>query len=201
MKKKVLITILFIAIINSLSAQLAIGPKIGLNISKEVSGVEPIDESVNFKKGLNIGVFGKYKFNGKLGIQTELLYSQQGLRNNVSVSDVEGMIIADNYNILSHYLNVPVLLKYYPFKYFYIEAGPQFGYCFEAKISSDDYLSDGNISFGYNKVDSYLVGGIGVDIGCGLSINARYNHGFNHTLLSSKWKNRVIQLSLSYNLF
>ena len=199
MKKLVLIISLLVIVINSISAQFTIGPKVGLNISKEYYGMEPIDEEVDFRNGFTAGAFGRYKINDKFDIQTELLYSQQGFKNNIQTMDYGGITIVDGYKMLSHYLNIPVVLKFYPFKHIYVEAGPQVGFCLNTNVSSD-YI-DENFDINYNTVDFSLAGGIGVNIGYGLSVNARYNHGFMHTLPDSKWKNRVIQFSLSYDLW
>ena len=198
MKKTAFIIALFIVAINSASAQFTIGPKVGLNISKEYFGKEPIDEDVAFITGLNAGMFGRYEISNRFGIQTELLYSQQGYKYNIPLMDYGGKTILDGYKRLSHYLNIPVLLKYYPLKRVYIEAGPQIGFHLNSKLSPEE-LEDID-ELGYNTVDFSLAGGIGVNIGYGLSVNARYNHGFTKTLKGSDWKNRVIQISLAYDL-
>lgn len=78
MKKTFLMIALLIIVLNNLSAQFIIGPKVGLNVSKEYYGIKAIDEEIDFRTGLNAGVFGKYKINDILDIQAELLYSQQG---------------------------------------------------------------------------------------------------------------------------
>ena len=188
--KKIIITIaLFISVITISSAQFTIGPKAGLNLSKEHFGENAIDEDIKFKQGLNIGIFGKYMMNDKLGIQAELLYSQQGHKSNISLLDYGGNLTQNGnltqigYKSSSHYLNIPFVLKFYPLKRIFIEAGPQVGYCFKSK------------NMKYKTIDFSLAGGIGIDIGYGLNVSARYNHGLTHTL-----KNRVLQFSLTYDL-
>ena len=197
MKKIAFIIVLLIVVINSISAQFVVGPKVGLNISKEYFGEKFIDEDVKFKTGLNVGVFGKYDVSNKFDIQTELLYSQQGLKVNIPLADYGGTMI-EGYKVSTHYLNIPVLLKYYPFKRIYIEAGPQVGFCLDSKLSHE--YSNG-ISLDYSTTDFSLAGGIGINIGHGLCVNARYNHGFTRTIFNTDWKNRVIQLSLTYDLW
>ena len=197
MKKTFLIIALLIIVLNGLSAQFVIGPKVGLNVSKEYFGEHLIDDEVDFRMGLNAGVFGKYKINTIFDIQAELVYSQQGFKNNILV-DIDGTAITEGYKTLSHYLNVPVLLKYYPIKRFYIEAGPQVGFCLDYKLSA------GNIDVNdidYNTVDFSLAGGIGVCVGYGLTANVRYSHGFTKTVPDADWKNRVILFSLAYDLW
>ena len=201
MKKIILIIALFISIINIANAQFTIGPKLGLNISKEYVGIEGIDETVDFKNGINAGIFGKYMMSDKFDIQAELLYSQQGYKCNIPLVDYGGIAITDGYKLSSHYLNIPLLLKYYPLERIYIEAGPQAGFCFSTKVSPIENKDDITLNRDYNTVVFLLVGGVGVDIGYGLSLNARYNHGLTHTLPNTTWKNRVIQISLLYDLW
>lgn len=197
--KKTIFIIAFLAVISHVSAQFTIGPKIGLNISKE-HGEKLLDEDVDFRTGFNAGVFGRYEIGNKFDIQAELLYSQQGYKSDLPVIDYGGTKIFNRYKVLSHYLNVPVILKYYPVKNLFIEAGPQIGFCIDSKISPEDKDLE-KLDIPYNTVDFSLAGGIGVYLGQGFSFNARYNHGFTETMEKSKWKNRVIQLSLTYDLF
>ena len=60
MKKTALVIALFI-VVSNVSAQFTIGPKVGLNLSKEYLGIKAFDEDTDFKSGLNAGVFGKYR--------------------------------------------------------------------------------------------------------------------------------------------
>lgn len=198
--KKIVLIIALILIVNNVSAQFTIGPKVGLNVSKEYFGKKAVDDDVDFRMGLNAGVFGRYKISRKFDIQAELLYSQQGYKHDISLVDIGGSVIVDGCKVLSHYLNVPVLLKYYPIKNLFIEVGPQIGFCFDSKIPSE-YKGMDDFDLDYNTVDFSLAGGIGVYLGYGLSFDVRYNHGFTKTVKSSEWENRVIQFSLAYDLF
>ncbi len=204
MKKAFLIIALLVIVLNSISAQFVVGPKVGLNISKEHFGKKAFDEDVDFRTGLNAGVFGRYEINNIFDVQAELLYSQQGFKRDVPLINYNGIAITEGYKTLSHYLNVPVLLKYYPIKLLYIEAGPQIGFCLNSKLSWENKEIDeelNNLKLDYNTVDFSLVGGIGVHVGYGLTANVRYSHGFTKTLSDSDWKNRVIQFSLAYDLW
>ena len=202
MKKTALIIALFV-VVNSVSAQFTIGPKMGLNISKEYFGLKGLDEGIDFKAGFNVGVFGKYEVNHKFDIQAELLYSQQGFKHNIPLTDYGGTVFLNGYKISSHYLNIPLVLKYYHLKRLYIEAGPQVGFCLSSKIHPGYKMIEGDFKKDYNTTDFSLVGGIGADIGYGLSVNARYIHGFTDTQKLSKLnvQNRVIQISLAYDLW
>jgi len=199
MKRIIFVIALFI-IVSNVSAQFTIGPKVGLNLSKECLGIKAFDESNNYKKGLNAGIFGKYEINDKFDIQTEFLYSQQGYESDIPLVDYGGTVYEGTFKILSNYINIPVALKYYPFKRFYIEAGPQIGFCLDSKISPGDIEVKDIFDMDNNTVFS-MVGGAGFNIGYGLSLNARYNHGLTKTYSESDLKSRIFQFSLTYDLW
>jgi hypothetical protein len=205
MKRTILVMMLFIAVSSSVSAQFLIGPKVGLNRTKEYYGRKILDEDVDFRTGLNAGIFGKYVLSELFDVQAELLYSQQGYKSNVPLTDIGGNAIVGGYKALSHYLTVPVLLKYYPFTRIYLEAGPQVGFCLDYKYSSGHKEYDKALKAqdtDYNTVDFSLTGGLGFYNGYGLSVNARYIHGFTKTRPQYlDGKNRVIQFSLAYDLW
>ena len=62
------------------------------------------------------------KFTDKVGIQADLLYSQQGAEFDAGEFDLS-------------YVNIPVVLKYYLVQGLNIQAGPQFGFVVDDKIS------------------------------------------------------------------
>ena len=197
MKKNILAIVLIISVNNIASAQFIIGPKVGLNISKEYyAGIELVNagnEDIKYKTGINIGIFGKYVMGSRFDLQAELLYSQQGFKQNISLADYGGIIDVDEYKFSSQYFNIPLILKFYPLKSIYIEVGPQVGLYLKSTSGFVGYSRD------YKTMDFSLIGGIGTNIGYGLSINARYNHGLTQ-ILPSDWKNRVFQISLTYDL-
>ena len=203
MKQTILIIALLIVVANNAFSQFTVGPKAGLNLTKEYAGQKMFDEHQNSKTGLNLGLFGCYEMNDKLDLQVEMLYSQQGYKTDIALIDWNGEMMT-SVKASSHYLNVPLLLKYYPFKRFYIEAGPQIGFCLDSSFLSENDEMNGvlkEMDADYHKVDFSLAGGLGFHIGKGFSINVRYNHGFTKTLNESLWKNRVIQFSLAYDLW
>lgn len=205
MRKLILTVALLVTIIGSTFAQFTIGPKVGLNLAKVYAGKEGLDEDIDFKTGLNVGIFGRYEINERFAIQPEVLYSQQGYKSHINLFDHLGYPIGEyGYKASSHYVNIPILVKYYPLKRFYVEAGPQVGFCVSSDFSADDNELESiikKLDTDYNTVDFSLTGGVGFHLGYGLSVNVRYNHGFTKTLNESLWKNRVISFSFSYDLW
>jgi hypothetical protein len=201
-KKVTLLAISLMLVTFQASAQFTIGPKAGLNVSDVHFDYSVMNDNVKFRNGLNVGVFGDYYLNNRFDVQAELLYSQQGYKNTVPVTDFGGTTIIDGFKSLKHYLNIPMLIKFYPIKRFYLEAGPQVGFRLGHNYSTaekawDDILNES--ASGKIAADFALAGGVGVRIGNGFSVNARYCHSLSKES-EFAYKNRVIQFSLAYDL-
>src|SRR6476620_8953489 len=91
-------------------AQFTVGIKGGPNITK-VDGKAFKDE---FRYGYHLGGFAEIGLGGKLGIQPEVLWSQNQTRVDSSFSDVyENSLQISNYqDVTLNYLSIPVLLNY-----------------------------------------------------------------------------------------
>jgi len=129
------------------------------------------------KTGFHGGIFLGLKFNDKIALQPELLYSQQGAK-------------FDSDKIELNYVNVPVVLKYYLIQGLNIQAGPQFGFIV------DDNLGD---AFDKKPVDVSGLLGAGYDLPMGLRIDARYHFGFTAIGEDTDSKNGVFSLALGYS--
>jgi hypothetical protein len=127
-KKVTLLAISLMLVAIQASAQFTTGLKAGLNVSDVHFNHSVMNDDVKFRNGLNVGVFGNYYLNDRFDVQAELLYSQQGYRNTIPMTDLGGTVISDGFKSLKHYLNIPVLIKFYPLKRLYLEAGPQVGF-------------------------------------------------------------------------
>ena len=180
MKKIILIAI--IVTLNSFvfgQAKIALGIKGGLNFSKlDVSNV-----TSSAKTGYHAGAYALFKF-AKIGIQPEVIFSQQG-----SVVDLEEWD--------SKYLNIPLILKYYMIAGVNLQVGPQFGFLSKAELDGQDVkdlLKSSDIS---------LALGFGWDAPFRLSFDARYNLGLskiNDEPGSETIKNQVFQISVGFSL-
>jgi len=161
-------------------AKIALGIKGGLNFSKvDISNV-----TSSGKTGYHGGVFALFKF-AKIGIQPEIIFSQQG-----SVVDLEDWD--------SKYVNIPIILKLYLAAGVNLQLGPQFGFLSKAELDGQDIkdlLKSSDISAAL---------GIGWDALFRLTFDARYNLGLsnnNDDSGSETIKNQVFQISVGYKLF
>jgi hypothetical protein len=179
-------------------AQVAIGIKGGLNLSKVdiKAGASNIDN----RTGFNGGVFALFKVS-KIGIQPEILFSKQG-----STFQFDG----NDYEANFDYINVPIILKLYLAAGLNLQVGPQFAFTSTSEIvetvNGVNNTQDAKDLFD-KKSDLAVALGAGWDLPFGLTIDARYNIGLSDVQFQPananepiNFKNQVIQVSLGYKL-
>ena len=138
------------------SQELDLGIKLGSNFAS-ISGAQQGSSS---RIGIQAGLFAGIKFNDKVGINLDVLYSQQGADFNAGAFDLT-------------YVNLPIVLKYYLVSGLHIQLGPQFG------VLIDESLYE-TLTNDYKEiVESQISGiiGVGYDLPFGLRIDGRYNFG------------------------
>lgn len=149
------------------------------------------------------GLFGHISY-AKLFFQPELLYSMRG------------MLTKENYVIKRqfHYVSIPLLIGFKPFKKFSIMAGPELGRLIYATSKNDPRGKDVTKYVDHrNSID--LDFGLAWALNSKLAIEARYVHGLTplyDIYLSGRYPttitgksdedgyNRVLQLGLTYRL-
>lgn len=186
--KKIIITSFFLlaTMYTFAQAQLAIGIKAGPNFAK-LDGSSPQGTFEN-RTGYHFGAFGLIKLT-KIGIQPEILFSQQGSKIKTNTGDFDA-----NFS----YINIPVIVKLYTIAGINLQAGPQFGFLSRAEIE------DQNVKDAVKSSDVSLALGAGWDLPFGLTLDARYNLGLSkiddNDPNLSKIKNQVWQVSVGYKL-
>ncbi|MBX2966763.1 MAG: PorT family protein [Cyclobacteriaceae bacterium] len=187
------INLLFFVLLLSASAAVAqvefsAGLKGGLNFAKLDGQMADFSGTLKNKTGFHGGAFALIKFS-KIGIQPEVIFSQQGSTFRVSTDNFDG-----NFD----YINVPVILKLYTVAGINLQAGPQFGFLNRAEIDNYDYKGS------FKNSDLSVALGVGWDLPFGLTIDARYNLGISEIEDDPAYeavKNQVIQVSLGYKIF
>lgn len=143
------------------------GPKAGLNISGMIR--RPAGVGNRFRYGFNAGGFLAYRFHSGFALQTEVMYSQQGVRSYRRLPAFRQLKL--------DYVNIPLLAKFYPVEKFYIELGPQLAINVYAREKNWVTGRTTNISAQMNDLAVDAVVGIGYDMNCGFIMGARYNVG------------------------
>lgn len=177
--------------------QFAVGIKAGPNFAS-LNRDESPGENYKNRTGFHAGAFALIKLT-KIGIQPEVVFSQQGSTFKYSGSPD----LKSNFS----YVNIPIMIKLYTIAGINIQAGPQFGILTSAK--QEDYnvttgkITEDNIKDDMKKSDVSLALGLGWDLPFGLSIDGRYNWGLsdiNSGASASSIKNQVWQFSIGYKL-
>jgi hypothetical protein len=181
-------------------AQLAIGIKAGPNFST-IDTKSSAGENYKNRAGFHGGAFVLIKA-AKIGIQPEIIFSQQGSKVEIDSKDFES-----NFS----YVNIPIILKLYTVAGINIQAGPQFGFITNAETPVQDQLNPGSykvedVKDKMKSSDFTVALGLGWDLPFGLTIDARYNLGLSKiydkapSQQTEDAKNQVFQLSLGYKL-
>lgn len=117
------------------------------------------------------GVFYHHEINKAWCIQPEVLYAGEGQK---FTNDL------DQKRVLAlNYLQVPVMVQYFPVKHLYFEFGPQVSFLLDAKAKdvNTDHNDVNNLSVNYRKAEFGVNAGVGVNVNNNFGIYGRYNLG------------------------
>ena len=145
------------------SQKITIGVKGGLNLY-HIQGA-----NYDTKLGFNAGLLGHIHLSKMVAFQPEIVYSQQGAKQNVA--NTTGKIHLN-------YVNVPLMFQYMFDNGFRLQAGPQVGFLVNAKYKLNNASTD--IKNNYKTVDAGVDAGIGyVHPPSGFGVDARYVFGLS----------------------
>lgn len=144
------------------TGQTTVGVKAGVNIASlsAYSGRSRISG--------HGGLFIHYSINKNWCIQPELLFSGEGQR--YFSNAVEHTYALD-------YIQLPVMLQYYPVANVYVEAGPQFGILISAHDKVDQRNGHTNVKGDFTAAQLAIAFGVGLQITEEITLYGRYNFG------------------------
>lgn len=198
MKKKMMMMAIALMAAMSASAQneegqLTLMPKAGLNLVT-LTG----DSDEKFRATYVVGFEAEYGVNDNLGLVAGIQYSDQGSR--------------EEYNGITNklkfgYINVPLMVQYYPVKGLALKTGAQLGFITSKKAVYDgmkidfDKLYDiTGMPSDFRHFDIAIPMGISYEY-ANFVIDARYNLGLIGVFKNeSKYRNSVFQFTLGYKL-
>lgn len=191
--KRFVLSMVAAAVAMLATAQWSVAPKAGVNWSK-VNFPETYGGNPSSLMGFNIGAAATYQINKWLDVQGELLYTMRGFDwDDLQVTDDGGNIFEEGVKVRQHYLEIPVLLKFFPCTGFNLQAGPQLG--IPLKYDGGLAVADGDKV----PVDFGLVFGLGYESAMGIFVDARYTLGLTSTVKDMPdWQNRTIGLTVGY---
>ncbi|MFH6999221.1 porin family protein [Flavobacterium sp. FlaQc-57] len=162
MKRIILAAIAVMAFGFTNAQQTRFGVKGGLNLTSFAGGNYYDSKSL---VGFQVGGFAEIKIIERLAIQPEVLFSTQGAKQEVGMTDFDTKL---------NYINVPVLAKFYITKQFTVEAGPQIGFLVSAKNNGNDAKD------GFKSVDTGFNFGAGYNFTENVSVGLRYTVGLSN---------------------
>lgn len=195
MKKISLVIILMVmSVAGFCQVQVAVGIKGGPNFAN-INTESTLGENYKSRTGFHAGAFTLFKFT-KVGIQPEILFSQQGTTVEFNSQNLE-----QNYS----YINIPIMLKLYTVAGINLQAGPQFGFVSKAEVETlvNNVKVTSDVKDELKGSDLSLALGAGWDLPFGLTIDARYNLGLskiNDGNNSPDAKNQVFQVSVGFKI-
>ena len=148
------------------------------------------DGETEQRHGFHVGFYGESFISESFSIQPELMYSQQGYQ----ITNSSG-----TFTQKLDYINFPLMLKAYPSKNFFLEAGPQIGLAISHKEEYDGLFS-GSQQYDPNNFDWGMNFGGGFKTNSGISLGVRYHLGLGDLYDEGKAQNRVLQFSLGIDL-
>jgi hypothetical protein len=180
---------------------LKFGAKAGVNFANLSTNYSSLDETSEntMKIGFHVGGLVEIKFSEKFALQPELLYSAQGTTTESSSNDFGFGSSSSESKLSLGYINVPIMVKFYPIEKLFIEAGPQVGFLISAKEKSEgtttitytngegmevteteSFDTETDMKDFYKSIDFGINFGVGYEFTENLFANVRYNLGLSN---------------------
>lgn len=185
--KKCLLSTLAIMLIfsgSSFAQGWSAGVKAGATFAT-VNGVQ----AAKTRTGVMAGAFVERSINNWFSVQTELLWSQQGFKQNLA---------NQHYKTHLNYINMPVITKYYMVGGLNLQLGAQFGYLVTAEERG---AARSTLKTAINKFNSDIVVGLAYDFCFGMIIEGRYCMGLNNLQnidMGQQLRNSTLQVGLGW---
>jgi len=194
LKRIILILLLSIGLNTTAQNEFKFGAKAGFNYSGfNVNGSSSYSDGY----GYQFGIIGEYKFSNSFSLQPEVIYIlKKGGRGTPSAFFPRGLITSE-----LTYIDIPINGKYYFFKGFAAEFGPQLDILINEETSIDFYddsQSGSFVNFETNGIQFSLNLGISYLITDKYLLQFRYSYGLSNVYKDLEAKNTVFAFSVGY---
>lgn len=196
--KKIIFTILTVAILTTSYAQVNFGIRGGLNLS-DYSNLDS-----DKKTDLYFGVLLSIKLGDLYTLQPELIYSKEGVKLKGEYNRINSNTITANF------FSLAMINKFSVANKAHIVVGPYFDIRMDENVDYNNNNNNYYYDSATNGVDIGFIVGLGFDVTKNLTLEARFKQGFIDTFnvdrldsnnrynnLNSH-KNQVIQLGIAY---
>ena len=155
-----------------------------------------------------VSIQAQWSLGGKAGIncfdmQAELFYSARGYTDDeFYLTDESGAVISNTYTCRTHYLDIPVLVKFFPCNRLNVQFGPQLGIGLSLSDKWKGINNDYSI-YRDSAVDFSLAFGLGYEFNFGVFVDARYTLGLTKTIreVVKGFQGRNISLAVGYRVY
>lgn len=206
------IVFLFLASVQRSNAQAAIfvflfGKKVAsesfylsLKIGGHLSTITNLSDESKYRFGMQFGMLTNVVISDDFLIVPEISFLSQKGAKNLPFTTSENMYLDSlltgvaNYEIMTNYIDVPVIFRYYVAEKFYVGGGPYFSWMTFAKNlyyntppGYDELDISRSVIYDYNRIDY----GLAVELGWspkregrrdGINLSLRYSYGFANVL-------------------
>lgn len=207
MIKKLLLLIAVLVLTQTLSSQVVVGVKGGVNYVNFSGNTAEVNSSLynrTYRLGYHFGFYGKLPLGHRFSARTELLYSEKGYKTETTGKE----------SLHIHYLNLPLLLEFELVKKLTLLAGPEFGCLLFANYKTDSATIFISKKKWINRFDFEVAAGASYMLSDKITLEARFTQGitpatdpysgftdhFASPLENLAFWNRAFQLSLAYRL-
>ena len=192
---------------------------LSLKIGGHLSYLTKIDQEAKYKFGMQFGMLAHIVLSDDFIIVPEIAFlSQKGAKNLTYISadniHLDSLLTGiTHYEILTNYMDVPVIFRYYVGEKLYIGGGPYFSWLTSAQNyynntppAYDELDIFRSVQYDYNKIDF----GLSVEMGWspkrvsrhdGMTLSLRYSYGFANVLKNhpnGMISNSVVQGAVSF---
>ena len=182
MKKILLMAAVAVMSVGSALAQFNFGAKAGFDLTN----FNGSDLTNGMKPSYSVGVFAEYKFCDKFGVAPEVMFASQGGKAKTKGS-MWSLPVSESLTFNTNYVNIPVMLKWYPTSDLSIDFGPQVGInvyskiTYEASLAGESGKETTDVKDDTKNVDFALGIGATYNVTDNVFIQARYTYGLTKT--------------------
>lgn len=198
--KIALMLLCLMAIPASMRAQWSAGGKAGINWATVRFPKNILDDKADYIMGGQVGLVLTYQFNRYFDMQAELLYASHGYKDKeLYLTDSNGDLLQKEYACRIHYIEIPLLVKFFPIAGFNIQIGPQLG--IGCALTNSWKEMDGLQQ--QAKAELGAVFGLGYEFNFGAFVDARYTLGLTRSIrdVESAYEGRNIGISIGYRFY
>ncbi len=183
MKRILLFTVVLLFGFSVKAQDIDVGLKAGVNFA-QLSG--NTTNGLDGRTGFHAGGLIIFELIDYLGVQGEVVYSQQGYTEVIEGMEATGKL---------DYINIPVLVNFEAADGLSIQGGPQVGF----NVSNTVELTNGDdTEIDLRSADISAVAGLQYIAPLGLMVQARYNFGLTDIISDVDAHNSVFSLSVGW---